>query len=163
MRFFTSDEHFYHANMLKYASRPFKNLTEMHKELIRRHNSVVTEADTVYHIGDFGFFPHSDQIGSVLRQLNGTHVLILGNHCEYNPFVYERHGFRGVHTVLELDNGWILVHDPSKACTKRDRQFITGHLHSLPEARRSMNFFDVGVDGNNYYPYSQSDLNFLLT
>lgn len=38
---FTSDTHFYHENILRYCSRPFKDISEMNETLIRRWNETV--------------------------------------------------------------------------------------------------------------------------
>ena len=51
--FFTSDEHYFHDNIIYYTKRPFKNERNMNTELINIHNKVVGENDIVYHIGDF--------------------------------------------------------------------------------------------------------------
>jgi len=53
MIWITSDQHYGHANILHYAIRPFENVQEMDRELIRRHNEVVQSKDTVYIVGDF--------------------------------------------------------------------------------------------------------------
>jgi len=82
MIFLTSDEHYYHSNIIKYCNRPYSSLFEMHKDLIDRHNSFVSDNDTVYHLGDFSF--NHKKITNILNHLNGTHILICGNHDE--PF-----------------------------------------------------------------------------
>ena len=50
---FTSDEHHWHANIIRYSKRPFSSIVEMTEELVRRHNAVVKAEDTVWHLGDF--------------------------------------------------------------------------------------------------------------
>lgn len=76
---FTSDLHFYHNNVIKYDNRPFKDLTEMHEELIKRWNAKVRARDTVYVLGDF-IFRGPKQGKIIVDQLNGRKVLVKGNH-----------------------------------------------------------------------------------
>ena len=51
--FFTADEHYGHANIIKYCGRPFTSADEMDAEIIRRHNEMVGPKDVVVHAGDF--------------------------------------------------------------------------------------------------------------
>ena len=41
MKWFTSDTHWGHANILKYDNRPFATIDEHDEELVRRWNAVV--------------------------------------------------------------------------------------------------------------------------
>ena len=78
--FFTSDEHYLHKNVNRLCNRPFDkdDMTEGHEELIRRHNSVVGERDTVWHLGDFCW--NYQRVGDFISSLNGRHCLVMGNH-----------------------------------------------------------------------------------
>lgn len=76
--FFTSDWHIGHEKAIKYDKRPFKNLDEMHKSLITRYNSSVSDKSVCYFLGDMG--NKNQDIKNVITKLNGTKVLILGNH-----------------------------------------------------------------------------------
>jgi len=51
--FFTSDTHFDDEFAIQYFNRPFKSVDEMNVVIVEKWNSVVTENDTVYHLGDF--------------------------------------------------------------------------------------------------------------
>lgn len=77
---FTSDTHFFHNNVIRYCDRPFKNVKEMHKALIDNWNKYVKPEDTVIHLGDFSMTVKSSVIKELRDQLNGTIVLVKGNH-----------------------------------------------------------------------------------
>jgi len=79
--YISSDEHYFHENILRFTKRGqlFSSIEEMNDELIKAHNSVVKDEDLVYHLGDFTFKKTVDAV-SILKQLNGTHCLIRGNH-----------------------------------------------------------------------------------
>ena len=51
--FFTADEHYGHSDIMKICGRPFMNVDKMDNTLIKRHNELVNNEDTVFHIGDF--------------------------------------------------------------------------------------------------------------
>ena len=53
--FFTSDTHFYHANIINFCKRPFANVETMNEALIENWNAVVGVDDIVFHLGDFCF------------------------------------------------------------------------------------------------------------
>lgn len=96
--FFISDLHLNHANIIKYCSRPFKDVNEMNATIIERWNSVVSTKDTVFHLGDFCKRGNPTDF---IKQLNGHIIFIKGNHDEelvkynvkplMNHFVYRYH------------------------------------------------------------------------
>ena len=53
MLYFSSDHHFFHANVIRYCNRPFGSVQEMNEALILNWNKTVTNDDIVYHLGDF--------------------------------------------------------------------------------------------------------------
>ncbi|MDO4643523.1 MAG: metallophosphoesterase [Cardiobacteriaceae bacterium] len=80
--FFTSDLHFAHKNIMKFCPlfRPYQTLEEMEHALVALWNQTVSPEDIVYNLGDFSFSRDIGAIAKVLRQLNGQHHLIYGNH-----------------------------------------------------------------------------------
>lgn len=120
-RFFTSDHHFGHTNILKYEDAlrrnahggRFESVEKMDEYLIGQWNATVAPGDTVYHLGDLSY--KTATIAAVLPFLNGTITLIVGNHdpffkgmCgnrEQQADACERAlqiGFAGLHTQLTL-------------------------------------------------------------
>jgi calcineurin-like phosphoesterase family protein len=86
--FFTSDWHIGHENSLKFDKRPFKDLADMHRVLINNYNSSVKEDDVCYFLGDVGL-TKGDEIKEVISKLNGTKVLVLGNHDGGSNAMYQ--------------------------------------------------------------------------
>lgn len=70
MIWFTSDQHFYHKNVIRYCNRPFKSLEEMHETLIQNWNKVVGPTDIVYILGDFAFCGVA-RMKEIVSRLNG--------------------------------------------------------------------------------------------
>lgn len=56
MNFYTSDLHLFHKNVTaegtNFDKRPFQTLAEMHEAIKQKWNAKVTNADTVYILGD---------------------------------------------------------------------------------------------------------------
>lgn len=69
-RFYISDWHYGHDNIIAFDNRPFKNVDEMNKVLVDNWNSVVTAGDIVYVLGDM-FWCNLNVSIPVLNGLNG--------------------------------------------------------------------------------------------
>jgi len=77
--YFTSDWHVFHKNCIKFDNRPFRDIEHMHRVLINNYNACVPESGVCYFLGDFGMGP-SGEVKDFLSKLNGTKVLVRGNH-----------------------------------------------------------------------------------
>ncbi len=81
MYYFTADEHYGHEKILDYCKRPFTNICEMDSELIKRHNSVVSDEDIVVHAGDFALCKTREEVEEkYISKLNGVHIFLQGSH-----------------------------------------------------------------------------------
>ena len=88
-KFFTSDLHFGHKNILRFAKpRPFSTIEEHDQAIIDNWNSVVKQEDDVYIIGDISLNLSAEEIENKLKALNGNKYLILGNHDK--PKIYAK-------------------------------------------------------------------------
>lgn len=158
MIWFTSDTHFNHTNVIKYCNRPFSSLEEMNEIIIFNWNQLVKPEDTIYHLGDFGFFRKDNTISKeeIFKQLNGQKILILGNHDHNNRV--KSLPWHSVQTLIESlkyqDKEFVLFHYPIEDWNKKFHGAIHLHGHSHGTCSKMSNRIDVGVDCWNYAPVS---------
>jgi calcineurin-like phosphoesterase family protein len=139
----------------------------MREEIIRRHNEVVKDGDTVYNIGDaFWRFNSPREVHEYLEALNGRHFYVLGNHeeairdyfnrYEDSPFfgcLYERLYLNAKFTGTP--GGIVLDHYAGRVWQNSSHRSwqLFGHSHAaLPDI--GLLQMDVGVDAHNFYPIS---------
>jgi calcineurin-like phosphoesterase family protein len=158
---FTADSHFGHANIIKYCGRPFANKFEHDETIIQNWNSVVQKGDTIYHLGDFGFGSSQWLMDKIAGKLKGKICLVKGNHdrtVNKEPLCRRFEFIKDVHMLHNQTGGkkymfW-LSHYAHLSWPQANYGVIHlyGHSHGrLQGVGKSM---DVGVDTNNFFPYS---------
>ena len=130
--FFISDLHFGHFNIIRYDNRPFKTVEEMDSTLIKNWNSVVSNDDFVYILGDFSWYEEF-ATKDIIKQLNGHKILIKGNHDRET--IKSRPYFDRIVDYLEInDNGTkvILSHYPMLFWNNQfhNSVHLYGHVHN---------------------------------
>ena len=155
--FFTGCEHYYHKNAIKYDNRPFSNVDEMNNELIKRHNSIVTENDRVIHVGDFtlaGVAPAQE----IIKQLQGRHIFLIGNHDSWLKN-------KGRDIWQGKINGQVIVacHYPLRTwnVSHYGSWQVFSHPHGKLEPIGKQ--WDVSVANNNYFPVSFDQLKQIMS
>ena len=131
-KFYIGDTHFGHANVIKYDERPFASVEEMDEAIIANWNSRVTNSDLVYILGDLSWHGDEKTI-EILERLNGSKILIRGNHDELSASVKKQ--FAKVCDYLEVkDNGTkvILSHYPMPFWNGQfqDTVHLYAHIHN---------------------------------
>ena len=152
MYFFTADEHYGHANIIKYCDRPFGSVEEMDEEIIRRHNSVVGPGDTVIHAGDFSLKKKAE-VEDYVARLNGRHVFLRGSHDYWLD--------SDAHEIWErkIDGRYVVVCHYAMRVWPRSHHNswqLYGHSHGRLEPVGKQ--WDVGVDNNDFHPVSMDRL-----
>ena len=166
MIYFTADNHFCHGNIIGSCCRPFKDVSEMNKEMIKRWNGYTTDRDEIYMLGDFLYKGTAREANNILSQLKGRKYLIRGNHDKYldNP-EFRQEAFEWIKDYYVLKyNGieFVLFHYPILQWNKSRYGSIHlyGHVHNSGEAYPEFgeklkvlgkNAVNVGVDVNNFY------------
>lgn len=143
---------------LRIENEVIKLWIDKHDEkLIDNWNSVVSNNDIIYILGDLSF-KSGLKTNEILKRLNGHKVLVKGNHeniwmdkdadlslfdeiVDYKEFDYKNHKF-------------VLSHYPIQCFNKANKGAIHlfGHIHSNELEYPIKNAFNVGVDVNNYSP-----------
>jgi calcineurin-like phosphoesterase family protein len=186
MRFFTSDMHYGHANIIHYSGRPHANIMDMGQDLMERWNSVVAPHDEVYVVGDVAM-GKLEQSLEWIDLLQGTIYLVPGNHdtcwagrgakARAGRRIYEAHGMTVLGGQVKMtlaDHAVEVCHfpfgyvDPTEPRDKfadwrpqaRGQWLLHGHVHERWRQRgREIN---VGVDAWGGFPVSEVQLAALI-
>lgn len=148
----------------------------MEEDLIENWNSVVTDDDIVFDLGDFAF-TNNGKWKEILGELNGQHHLIVGNHDLLRwPGEQIMSLFDSVsqQLLLNIDGRLVYLNHYPFLCyggswrgPKSAVYALHGHVHSGPNCggkdcdRLRYLFpyqYDVGVDNNNYTPISWEEV-----
>jgi calcineurin-like phosphoesterase family protein len=171
--FFTSDQHFSHANIIQYCNRPFLSIEEMDAELVRRWNSVVKKNDWVWHLGDFTL-GNKETADRWFRELNGSvHILAnkwhhdsrwLGKMNDKNGYVTKTHLVFEWSSMVVLEAKphlgmpvpIVLCHYPLAEWDRKHYKswHLHGHSHGTYVCPKGSLALDVGVDSHDFYPIS---------
>jgi len=163
MKYFTSDWHLGHKDILYADERPFQSLFDMKQIISQNINNCVSEYDILYVIGDVAYRTNNqkEMIAEFLNTLNvGRKILIMGNHDQMTFDDYIDCGFESVHSSLEVTEenvSYILRHDPSAAGCFRSLNWICGHVHR--SYIKCNNVVNVGCCAWNYKPVSMTEIN----
>ena len=162
--FFTSDQHFFHKNIIKYCDRPFKDEPTMRREIVTRFNETVGKDDTTYFLGDVAMLGASqwEHLKGVVQSLNGRKHLVFGNHDEFRWERYLDVGFISTHSAhWMMVEGYnvVMAHDPAVYCTLDPGTiFLHGHIHTLYRSLPGQRTVNVGVDMWDFRPVTMSQI-----
>ena len=155
-----SDPHLAHTNVIEYCNRPFKDTDEMDETIIYNWNSVATDEDTVYCLGDLAFGKGSkEKLKMYLPMLKGRIILIRGNHDRETVTWYKRYGIEEVHggEYWVYKPNILLSHRPYP--TKAPRMNIHGHIHNNLQCIEPRSVYvNVSVEVMNYKPVDLDEL-----
>lgn len=179
--FFTSDFHVGHDNVIKFDGRPFKSTDEMHETLIRNWNSVVSNDDTVFYLGDLSHRCRPEVVKEFVDQLKGKIHCILGNHDRYRDLSrlgrFEKIYEYGTDVSIKDDDanrGYqdiVLCHYAVLSWNKQHHGawHLHGHSHQSITKNPDMEWYykrkviDAGCNGWDYTPISYVQLKDIMS
>ena len=171
--FVISDTHFGHRNIITFKDsddkplRDFPSVEAMDDHMVECWNSVVSEGDRVYHLGDVVI---NRKALATLGRLKGKKVLIKGNHDIFKLKDYSKY-FDDIRAYKVMPkHGIIMSHIPiHPECLARWKLNIHGHLHSNvvkqevfgtfgKEEEDDDRYMSVCVEQINYTPVNLQDI-----
>ena len=157
--FFTADQHFGHANIIKYCSRPFQSSEEMDEIIIRNFNQVVKPEDITIHAGDFTLTKNREEVQKrYVSRLRGTHIFLNGSHDNWlrnDKSIQQIYQLR----IKELNDQLIVACHYAMHVWPQSHYnswHVYGHSHGRLQLHGKS--YDVGVDNNYFYPVSLEQL-----
>lgn len=140
--------------------RPFDTVEACDEAMVENWNRVVKPCDKVYHLGDV-IMPKNKKDAHIMLRLNGTKVLIKGNHDMESTAFYSQFfkDIRGSHMLEKLVMTHIPVHPDSLT---RWRGNIHGHLHNhavMKDGSEDPKYFCASVERINFTPIEFSVVN----
>jgi calcineurin-like phosphoesterase family protein len=126
----------------------------MNKELIYRWNSVVGPFDLVYHLGDFAFCRGDlKYIPYFLKKLNGSKILIKGNHDRTKNFprgfpIFPDYTIQAGEDTIYLSHRPVEPENWPKGCNMQ----FSGHVHEKWSYSHFYKALNIGVDVNEFTP-----------
>jgi calcineurin-like phosphoesterase family protein len=160
-KWFISDTHFSHHNIIRYTGRPYQSVQQMNETLIANWNALIDPNDIVFFLGDFGL-GSTDSLTSLCAQLHGQKICIRGNH-DGTPSKMRAIGFS-----LVLESAFIkigrhnveLIHIPT---TPPPPHFqLHGHVHEKRPNKLIDRQLNLSVEVWGYKPVAEKTIVGLL-
>ena len=160
-KWFISDTHFFHSNILKFTTEDgkrirdgFNSLEEMHETIIRNWNALVGDSDYVYHLGDVTF-RYDGPFNNLMSRLKGKKRLIIGNHDKvWNPSLskhFEKAELWKGFSDKEAGIAFTASHFPLPLYGLRNgKHNAHGHIHQ--NKSREPHQLNLSVEAINYTP-----------
>lgn len=174
VRWFCSDHHLGHENIIKYQDRPFDNVHIMDKMLLELHNTYVKPEDHVYFLGDVtmrrGGRVQQDDFIREMKRWNGHKRLFLGNHDHFPAKTYLEAGFEKIYATWRDEQGILYSHMPVHPTSIGSaRANVHGHIHGNPSSPPAVftdkdgkvwvkPYINVSVEVTNYRPINFDEL-----
>ena len=152
-KWFISDTHFFHENIIRFCNRPFEDAQSMNEFMIDRWNTLIRPSDKVYHLGDVacGYAGDDKKLGNLLSRLNGKKRLIVGNHDNIKSPALHKYFEKIELWYGDKKWGFTCSHIPLPLNHLRDGDFcVHGHIHNNLES--DLHYINVCVEHHRYEP-----------
>ena len=186
-RWYTSDHHFGHHNIIRYCGRPFPDADAMDKEMASRWNDAVADDDEVWILGDLAMGNVKVMLSAHVARLKGRKILVPGNHdrcwAGHKGHTRKRADYYqtgGIDEIIDCPDPHTIAgqtvrldHFPYKLDSRYDIKYaewrpeddggwlLHGHIHE--KWRQQQRQINVGVDAWHFTPVSEQTVADLIT
>lgn len=172
MKYFTSDWHIGHENVIKFSSRPFRDVGEMNASIIEMILDTVKNGDEIFFLGDMGYHPEPIQrlFDNLPKKVNFNWVI--GNH-DKKVLNHFKHKCNKVEHILETTvrvndekQRIVMCHYPMLTWNQSHRNawqlfghhHVGGHGNELLHVMLNGKVFNVNLEFNDYKMYDENDI-----
>lgn len=152
MEYFISDLHFGHNNIRKFERTQFADIDKHDQFIIDSINKRVKITDILWILGDVGN-------PEMLRHLNGTKYLIMGNHDRRSLKEYQAYVKEVYTTPVYYNKRVLLSHEPHPV--PEGVLNVHGHLHG--SRLNSLNHKNTSIHMVDYKPISATDIQRMIS
>ena len=157
-KFFVSDFHFSHANILNFERHQFNTIEEHDQYLVKQiteWSERLPKGSTLYNLGDFG---STDYLWTtdILRNAGINCIFIYGNHDSKSDLEKFEAYFDEVYQYpIYLSQKLVISHYP--VAVFEDTINVHGHLHGSVLDQK--NYITCSINDINYKPVSEQQIN----
>jgi len=153
-----------YTNIIRRNNRPFMNVEEMNKVLLKNWNDTVCFDDIVYFLGDISYGESAQDIDYWLKRMSGNIVFIKGDHdtSENIEFLLD-------YVTVDVGNKhFCLVHDPTDAPEDFDGWIIhaQNYNHDLekhPLIDRERKTINISLEATDYRPIAFTEIEEIIS
>jgi calcineurin-like phosphoesterase family protein len=167
MKWFSSDWHLGHDNVMKFSERPFENIDDMNEKIISNMLSVVNQGDELYFLGDLAWRVYALNKFFDRWPKRVNFHWILGNHDKsWQSFKNRCTSVSEMKKTHIGNNTVILCHYPMLTWDKShyNSWMLFGHHHRNShgtievEKLTTGKMLNINLEFNNFMPYSEDQI-----
>ena len=157
MRYFISDLHMDHKNVINFERTQFTTIEEHNIYIVNFFNQLIKKlkpSDEVWNLGDFGS-PDYLYLSDMIRNIGAKSIFLYGNHDEQaNLSLFQQHFDEVYLYPVYLSQKLVVSHFP--VAVYDDTINIHGHTHS--SRLKDLNHICASIHVANYQPITDRNL-----
>jgi len=161
---FTADFHLSHKNIIKYTGRPFEDIQEMDRVLIKNLEEKVTPGDVLYILGDLTF--NEQKAKFFFEKFKNIEIhFIIGNHDSSDVIRIAEQYCASMSRIKDIKiegQSLTLCHYAMRVWNKSHFNAWQLYGHSHGKLKPVGKQYDIGVDNNKFYPISFEELQIIM-